>query len=193
MGNLQFEIDPLHYIIAGGALLLTLYRIALRPKLNRLHNIIDNINKIESISSTVLDMKKELFANGGSSLRDSVDRIETRIVTVEEKQNIYLMDAKHGLFETNETGRWITVNRTLCRMLNATEKELLGNGWINFIGAESVNRFNHCMANEVEYKQISTMVTTEGNHIMVSITANPLRSTLNKKLIGYLGTIDETI
>jgi hypothetical protein len=37
------------------------------------------------------------------------------------------------------------------------------------------------------------MKTTDDKTMIVSVIANPLRSSLNKSLIGYLGTIDETI
>jgi PAS domain S-box-containing protein len=193
MSNLNFEIDPLHYLIAFGAFMLTIYRIVLKPKMAKWSNAIENINKIPEVAEVVTKIKQEVFANGGGSLRDSVDRIEKRIVTVEEKQNIYLKDARHGVFETDPSGRWIEVNRTLCRMVMCTENELIGKGWMNFFDQETINRINHAMANEIEVKIIGNMKTTDDKTMIVSVIANPLRSSLNKSLIGYLGTIDETI
>jgi PAS domain S-box-containing protein len=193
MSNLNFEIDPLHYLIAFGAFMLTIYRIVLKPKMAKWSNAIENINKIPEVAEVVTKIKQEVFANGGGSLRDSVDRIEKRIVTVEEKQNIYLKDARHGVFETDPSGRWIEVNRTLCRMVMCTENELIGKGWMNFFDQETINRINHAMANEIEVKIIGHMKTTDDKTMIVSVIANPLRSSLNKSLIGYLGTIDETI
>jgi PAS domain S-box-containing protein len=193
MSNLNFEIDPLHYLIAFGAFMLTIYRIVLKPKMAKWSNAIENINKIPEVAEVVTKIKQEVFANGGGSLRDSVDRIEKRIVTVEEKQNIYLKDARHGVFETDPSGRWIEVNRTLCRMVMCTENELIGKGWMNFFDQETINRINHAMANEIEVKINGHMKTTDDKTMIVSVIANPLRSSLNKSLIGYLGTIDETI
>jgi PAS domain S-box-containing protein len=197
MSNLNFEIDPLHYLIALVSFMFGFYKMFIKPKADKRKEewlkITNYIDRIPQIADTVIKIQQEVFANGGGSLRDSVDRIEKRIVTVEEKQNIYLKDARHGVFETDPSGRWIEVNRTLCRMVMCTENELIGKGWMNFFDQETINRINHAMANEIEVKIIGHMKTTDDKTMIVSVIANPLRSSLNKSLIGYLGTIDEII
>jgi len=193
MSNLSFEIDPLHYLIAFGSLMFAFYKVFIKPKLAKWSHAIDNINKIPEVVEVVTKIKQEVFANGGGSLRDSVDRIEKRIVTVEQKQDIVLADYRHGVYETDASGKWTNVNRTLCRTLICTEIDLLGKGWMNFFEKEGIERLNHAMSNEIELKMVCNIKRTDGGVISVMITANPLRSNVNKSLIGYLGTIDETI
>jgi PAS domain S-box-containing protein len=193
MSNLSFEIDPLHYLIAFGGFMLAIYRLFLKPKVERFSKAIDNIEKIPDIIVTLDKVKYQVFPNGQSSMFDGMTRIETRIVTVEQKQDIFLNDYRHGVFETDSSGKWINVNRTLCRTLICTEIDLLGKGWMNFFEKEGIERLNHAMSNEIELKMVCNMKRTDGGVISVMITANPLRSNVNKSLIGYLGTIDETI
>jgi PAS domain S-box-containing protein len=193
MSNIQFEIDPIHYLIAAIALLGSFYRFFVKPKLDKWNAILENVNKIPAIAGDIVEIKKELYPNGGGSMRDGLDRVENRLVSIEMMQDIYLKDAKHGVFETDSAGKWTEVNRTLCRMLTCTEKELLGNGWMSYIDQDAIDRFHHAFANEIELKLVTKMKTNDDKTMIVSITANPLRSNMNKKLIGYLGTVDETI
>jgi len=189
----SFEIDPLHYVIAFVTSTIALYKIFLKPKLDRWSRRLDHLDKIPQIEESVSNIKKQVFPNGGGSVVDGLDRMERRIVAIEEKQNIYLMDVHHGLFEADTNGKWISVNRTLCRMLLCTEKELIGRGWMNFMSADTIERYNHCVSNEIEFRGSALLKTALGNNMSVSITANPLKSNLDKKLVGYIGTIDETI
>ena len=193
MQNFQFEIDPIHYIIAIGAMFVTVYKVFVKPRVKRWQELLDNIDRIGDVYNSVQLIRKEVFPNSGGSFRDAVDRIETRIILLEQKHNIVLRDARHGLFETDVYGRWVDVNRTLCRMIGATEKELLGFGWKNFTDPVTAEKFHQAITNEIEFRASSIIRDTDGNNISVTVIASPLRSSLNKKLIGYLGTIDETI
>ena len=198
ISNVSFEIDPIYYILLAGAGLVGLYKMYGKPRVLKFQDFINNVSQIpliahdiSEIKTEVSEIKKEVFADGGSSFRDAVDRIEARIITVEEKQNIHLMDARHGVFETDKAGKWVTVNRTLCRLFKVSEKEILGNGWKNFVGEpDMIARFNHCMANEIEFKMLTTFSNSKGESFSVSVVANPLRFTKDKSMIGYLGTID---
>jgi PAS domain S-box-containing protein len=190
----NFEIDPLHYIIIIGGALLAFYRFTVRPHIKKWGERLETVDKIPQMYAMMADIKKEVLPNGGSSLRDGVDRIERRIVTLEEKQNVFMRDAHHGLFETDSSGKWINVNRTLCRMLECSDDELLGKGWITFLKDQTVfDLLNRAAANEVEYKGVAEFITATGETITCTILASPMRSSLDKNFIGYLGIIDQTI
>jgi len=189
----SFEIDPIHYIIVAVTSAAALYKIFIRPKVRKWADRFDHLDEIPQIKDTVTTIQKQVFPNGGGSVVDGLNRVERRIVTLEEKQNLFLMDNHMGVFETDTAGRWISVNRTLCRMLLCTEKELLGRGWMNFMSGDMIERYNHAIANEIEFKMVAKMKSVTNAEVNVSIIANPLRSNLDKTMIGYLGTIDETI
>jgi len=155
----------------------------------------ENHRKMASAIGKIDKIYEQINPNGGSSMFDTVQRIENRLIFVEQKTGVYLQDARHSIFDVNKKGKIIGVNRTFCRLLGATEKELMGGGWLNFVNESTAvgDRFNHAIANEIEFKMTFDMVKTNGEIVHVNCSANPLRSTLSQDIIGYLGIIEETI
>jgi PAS domain S-box-containing protein len=190
MPDVQLEIglDIIATLTFASVVAWKVYTMWLKPSY-------DNQKKFKEAMPHIEQIVAQLSPNGGASLRDAIDRIERRMILVEEKQNVYLMDVRHGIFETNHSGKITGVNRTFCRMLNCTENELTGYGWLNFVENQKdiFERFNHCVSNEIEFKMTFDMKKTTGELVHVTCSANPLRSSIDKSLIGYLGVIEETI
>lgn len=85
------------------------------------------------IRNDIRGLVHELKPNGGTSLRDAVNRIESRQIVFEQRQRAVLTDANVGVFETDARGEFVWVNRRLCRIMERTPDELLGAGWLNAI------------------------------------------------------------
>lgn len=89
--------------------------------------------KISSCVTTLAALAKEFENNGGSSLRDVLDRIEYQVNMLEfiKLNHLDLIDTP--IFLTNDNGKVTWVNRAFCKLTGMTYQELLGNGWENMI------------------------------------------------------------
>jgi PAS domain S-box-containing protein len=186
---MQFELDIIAMITAIGGLLWYVNKRYVRPWFVNQSLMFLAIPKIEKIY-------EQVTPNGGSSFRDAVDRIEVITVGLEQKLSAYMMDTRHGIFETDDKGNYIWVNRTYCRMLGKRESEMLGKSWVNCVHEDERDRvlksWNYALENTIEFNLIFKMVTNDGVILPVHAHANPMTNG-KKVLIGYLGIIEETI
>lgn len=144
-------------------------------------------------SFETLDMISEQFApNGGSTLRDAINRIEARQVVQEQRQKMLAMDAPFAIFETDAAGNYVDVNRTYCRWVGRSPSELSGKGWVNSIAQlwqeEVMDSWTMAVQQEREFTMKFRLVDTDGETMPVFGTAFPLYDT-KKVLVGWVGII----
>lgn len=101
--------------------------------LKGLRPIIRHGQKVGKMFGDVEEILAEVNPNGGSSLRDSVNRIEDTLLTVSGTQSAINQDAPQGIFRCTVMGENLEVNRTYCRMLGATKEQLMGYGWRSYV------------------------------------------------------------
>lgn len=96
-----------------------------------------------TLSKSVKKSLSELKPNGGSSLRDAIDRIESK--TEEIEFNLAAVEAQiKGRLELDQGGSFFTDEEGSCAWVDSTWSELtgielskaLGDGWIDGIHAE---------------------------------------------------------
>jgi PAS domain-containing protein len=90
-----------------------------------------------ALSRDVQVIKSDLHPNGGSSLRDAIDRIEVKVISAERISWAMNRDATTGIFKCTSEGKNLEVNRTYCRWLEASTEELLEFGWRKFLTGAS--------------------------------------------------------
>lgn len=187
MNELQWELSLDVFTISASiaALFIFLYK-TLGKKIMKFLPDIDTKEKISKIYT-------ELHPNGGGSIKDTINRIELRLVNVEQKQNVYLLEGPQGIFEADKNGRYITVNRTFCRMVNKTEKELLGMGWMNSINKddreEVFDAWMTAVQNKMEFIGKFKIINNDDNIVQVNTIAYPMENPITKEIIGWIGTI----
>lgn len=120
--------------IGGGA--VACYTKLLKPMFNALRSNYRNLQAIPTISKRLDDIMGQLVPNGGSSLCDSVHRLEANQVIMAFKQGTLLNTAEVALVEADRSGRIIDVTQPLCAMLGRLKEELMGNNWISIIHSE---------------------------------------------------------
>ena len=109
--------------------LAAIWRFALLPTIRHARRVGKLLVDIEAV---VIDLQP----NSGKSLRDTVDRIETRLMTIERIQQGLFQDGDVGVFTCDSDGRNTYVNRTYCRKLGATREQMMAFGWRSFISPE---------------------------------------------------------
>lgn len=151
---------------------------------------IQSMPKIEKIH-------REFYTNGGTSMTDRMIRIENGLIAVGQKQHIYLLEHEFGIFETDANGECIGVNRTYCRMVDRTVEECLGTGWIESIHPEDVDEVTEAWTKAVkgkrDFRMNYRMVKSGGDEIHVFGTAHPMHNPWTKGVIGYMGSVKQTL
>jgi PAS fold. len=82
-----------------------------------------------------------LCPNGGSSIKDSLDRIEDKQHFFGSFLKTQLNAHNKALFEASATGECIWINRPHARMTGFTTNEMMGHGWVNAIAPECRKNF----------------------------------------------------
>lgn len=79
---------------------------------------------------------EELTPNGGTSVKDKIDKIGHQLTLVTERQKAGAADHVDALFETDPEGNCYWINRTYARLVKRLPSELMGHGWQNAIAQE---------------------------------------------------------
>lgn len=87
--------------------------------------------KQDMMFKAVEQIALELRPNGGSSLRDSLDRVELGVQMLGQRFRIALYETDKGVLEFDSAGSLIWANRTFRDMLGRDMEELAGDGWVN--------------------------------------------------------------
>jgi len=134
----------------------------------------------------------ELLPNGGSSVRDALNRIEHSVALTNERQRARMLDSVDMVFETDSEGNCIWVNRTYARITNRLPAELLGHGWVNAIAAEDRNHVTEGWYTSTrenrEFDMEFSFATPEGVKIPARVRSYKMKDTHDETL-GYLGTV----
>jgi len=127
--------SPWAEVLAGiGALILLGIRLGyshLRKLLE--HAAAKQSQKLEKIEG-------EFSNNGGSSLRDAVDRIENSVSANTGRIWGMLADARSARWETDAKGDYTYMNRTGLRWTGRPFSDIRGRGWINAVAPEDRDR-----------------------------------------------------
>lgn len=153
-----------------------------------LHHKIDFADMVGIVKTILSDLRP----NGGTSLRDAVDRIEAKLIQMERVQGALRQDGPIGIYRCTTDGKNIEVNRTYARWLGCTEKDLLGFGWKNFIvtnGDENPDDLWYVAfqeGREIEMRQ--TLQSVTGETFWCDIHAYPITDK-EGNVIQYLGIL----
>jgi PAS domain-containing protein len=133
---------------------------------------------------------QEVTPNGGSSLKDSVNRIETRQLIQEQRQHAYASQLTTPIFETDATGACTWVNKAYLDFVDANPEDVLGHGWINFIAYEDQHRVADSWASAIRderaFRLEYMMVPPEGPTRVLGETT-VIRDN-NGAVLGYIGS-----
>lgn len=138
-------------------------------------------------------MSMEFKPNGGSSLRDAINRIEHTVTLNEQKTLAIIKSMPDGSWLSDERGKCIDVNKSMCKILQRTESELRGDNWSNWVHPDErediFDEWNRCVDNDFNFDQEIRFVLPDGKIQKVHAVAYQLKDR-SGKLIGLLGTLN---
>lgn len=188
INQLNFDIDLVALLLIGSATVGFLYKKVFKPLYLWGLSVMSSLGKIDAIYL-------QMYANGGSTLRDAVNRIEAGQIMIEATQTAYFLDSPHGVFKTDNTGKLVTVNRTFCRWLGRSEYELMGHGWLTCIAETDTHRFTeaweYAMEMGIEFNLVFDVRHADSRTFKVHGKTTPIKAP-DGKLLGHLGTIERT-
>ena len=137
-------------------------------------------------------ISEEFRPNGGSTLRDAINRIEEKVTLQEQKTLAIVKSLPIGTWISDNRGKCIDVNRSLCKITGRTESELKGDNWSNWVHPpqkeEVFEEWSRCVTNDLNFDMEYKFVLPNGKVQSVHGVAYQLRDKDNK-LIGFLGTL----
>ena len=86
---------------------------------------------IQGLKTEVAAISKELKPNGGKSIKDQIDDLQTSAKTILYRQRWILDNRDEPIFETDEKGNFTWANDALIRLTDRLFKDLENNNWIN--------------------------------------------------------------
>jgi PAS domain S-box-containing protein len=148
-----------------------------------------------TLNRNVQEILKEVKPNSGTSLKDQVAKIESRVChdsnlinTICMRQKWILDNRPEPIFECDTDGKCMWVNEKYCQLLKHDVEYFLGNGWKNGVHGEDLEMVEKEWERAIRDKRSSIsehrVVDREGKVYNVKVLATRNDS------YGYIGHIE---
>lgn len=174
-----------------------MYNAAVKPVIDLMTSIYQSPKRLSALESSLggkLDeIIKELKPNGGSSIKDQLNRLETA-VSISQAERLLLLDSiPQGVFTSDVNGRWIWVNDALRKTVGGSLAEFVGNNWENTISTEDretvVREWNRAVEQHRDFNLYFHMTNLDTNaKKKVHVIATPANN-FNSEIIGWNGVV----
>lgn len=147
---------------------------------------------IKNISKKLDEVMEQFRPNGGSSIKDSLNRIELKQASNENITNFLINSLSVPMFKTDSLGLFTWVSKTYLDIASRDLEELIDWGWLSCIHEEDVDRVRTRWKHSIEEKRIYEdkyrIVTPQGGIILVQAKAAP--TFFNNKIAGWVGALE---
>lgn len=143
--------------------------------------------KIRSTTDIIEKIYNEFKPNGGSSMRDSINRLENDIRNLNHFKFAILNTDERPIFLTDDKGKYIFANLSYLSLADRELEEVLNSGWMNNVKLNERtivhNEWNNAINDKRNFELQYTFVNREGNEYNVHSIA------LVNKDAGYFGLL----
>lgn len=115
------------------------YMFYLFNKLKPYTTITKDISDLKNEMSTI---SKELKPNGGKSIKDQINDLQSSTKTIMYRQRWILDNREEPIFETDEKGNFTWANDALMRLTDRSFRDLENNNWINALCEKTRDEVN---------------------------------------------------
>lgn len=128
MDNIIEHLDTFGIILTAitaiVSILVAIYNYVIKPfiRLYKSHFV---------LMKTIEDIKKEVTPNGGSSIKDVINRIEKRQIMIDKRTKAIFYNLDNSIFEVDQNGNILWANRTFHEAMGT--KNLKGLDWVSII------------------------------------------------------------
>lgn len=143
--------------------------------------------KIRSTTDIIEKIYNEFKPNGGSSMRDSINRLENDIKNLNHFKFAILNTDERPIFLTDENGKYIFANLSYLTLADRELDEVLSSGWMNNVKLTErtivYNEWNNAIKDKRNFELQYTFINRAGNEYNVHSVA------LVNKDAGYFGLL----
>lgn len=186
-----------------------LWKKIIKPAILRrkdlIHHREENSRRMQDALLKLDRVLKEVLPNGGSSLRDSINRVEKNITLIESNVNAIndkvesLEDTHRIALNMQQIAFWISgkqgeityASPSMCKLVKRVESEMLGNGWVSCISHEDTKRISEAWEASVEedrtFDEIYTFTSGDSSIRVHGIAFHKKNS--KGEYIGSYGTL----
>lgn len=145
---------------------------------------------IATALSKLRKLLNEFKPNGGTSMRDAINRIENVAAANTGRIQALAADTSRAVWEASADGRCTFMNRTGLRWVKRTMSELRGNGWLVTIHPDDLGRirrmWSDCVKSERAFEASYRLIDSQGEAIPITAHSHPLRDSRGT-IVGWLG------
>ena len=123
MGILEWIKNNEEILVWAGGTIVAIYKFTILFYKRVYKPCYELLNKI----------KYEINNNGGKSIKDLVEKINESITKLSAMNDAMLSISEQCIFKCSSDGRCTFANESLCELYGATQEEMMGFGWINFL------------------------------------------------------------
>ena len=189
--------------IAGSAVILAIKYMPVAWKVaKQMYALLKGLEAVSAIPEQVNALMKEVRPNGGSSLRDAIDRASSKVDrlswAVDELSATHYVRWKMAYGEaswhSDADGKCTAANHLLCDMVDANETDLIGNNWKNVIHPDEQHRvfseWGRVVSEGAQFNIQTKYLSMNEDVIPVRLKANPI--VCHDKVVGWIGTAHRT-
>jgi len=136
---------------------------------------------IDGVAST-------LKPNGGSSIRDVLDRLDSRTCLLEERQRAGMDLNPSPFFEADADGQCVFVNRAWSELTGIRLDEALGSGWLNSVHRDDRERVAeewHAATKEGRTFRLQYLVQNVRSTRVTPVLAESRPVLSNNRVVGH--------
>lgn len=181
--------------VSAAMLVLSWYRYFFRPVWTFHCKLAGTFDKLNIAFPVLMQIADQFKPNGGNSLRDVINRMESKQAASEERILSLLRSSDKPYFEADPEGMYLWVNRRWCELTGMHPDDAIGLGWIGTVLPDDQQKVSDhwrlCISQMREFNLEYSLLTACEDKLIIPIkcTAHVMKD--KKKVIGYIGHISE--
>lgn len=151
----------------------------------------EKIAKLSDLYTKIQIIAEEFRPNGGSTLRDAINRIESKVSLQQQTTTAIIKSFPIGTWISDEKGKCIDVNKNMCKITGRTETELKGDNWANWVVEKDdvLDEWVRCINNDSNFDYEYHYHLPDRRKQLVHSVAQRLKNDKGE-LVGFLGTME---
>lgn len=158
--------------------------------------VFDPSRVLVSRAVSTMDMVHRELGNGGTSMKDKVNRIDSLTARVDARQVALMAALPEPMFWTDAKGEFEMVNRAMEDLTGFSRAHLIGMGWVSAIHPldqarvtkEWVGPDDGAVKHERAWLTSCRLLMPSGKILLVRIEAHPVRESFGEHLlVGWHG------
>lgn len=145
------------------------------------------------VIKSVEHVSAQMVPNGGSSIRDAIDRIENGVAFSERRSRIAYdqPDKPRGYFELDATGNCTFASPKWCSLHGANVEDALGTGWLNFVDDGERFDIQDSLTASISGSRAFVCRYLGANGVRFRLHAD--RVTRGPVLVGFIGFVEQAV